>query len=61
MQEEIKKGGRPAKTGVSPFTAIFCDLIKDDTQKAAAEKIGVSRQNVGKWVSGTTTPNVDTL
>lgn len=61
MQEDIKKGGRPAKTGTSPFTDIFRRLIDNDTQKAAAEKIGVSRQNISKWISGATTPDVDTL
>lgn len=61
MKEEIKKGGRPTKTGTSPFTSIFRDLIMNDTQQAAAEKIGVSRQNVGKWTSGATMPNASAL
>lgn len=55
------KGGRPAKSGKKPFTEIFCQLIRGETQQTAADKIGVSRQNIGKWLSGSTTPDIETL
>ncbi len=55
------KGGRPAKSGKKPFTEIFCQLIRGETQQAAADKIGVSRQNIGKWLNGSTTPDIETL
>ncbi len=55
------KGGRPAKNGERPFTKIFRQLISGETQQAAADKIGVSRQNIGKWLNGCTTPDIETL
>lgn len=61
MSNYENKGGRPSKRGKSPFTGIFCSLIKDATQQEVANKIGVSRQNIGKWLSGSTTPDIDTL
>lgn len=54
------KSGRPKK-GTSPFTSIFCDLITGLNQQEAAGKIGVARQNIGRWLSGETTPDIDTL
>lgn len=55
------KGGRPARNGDKPFTEIFRQLIQGETQQTAADKIGVSRQNIGKWLSGSTTPDIETL
>lgn len=54
------KSGRPKK-GTNPFNDIFRELIGASTQQEAAEKIGVSRQNVGRWLSGETTPDIETL
>lgn len=61
MSENENKGGRPAKQERNPFTNIFLDLTRGATQQMVASKIGVSRQNVGKWISGQTTPDIDTL
>lgn len=60
MNNSTNKSGRPKK-GKSPFTDIFRDLISDLTQQEAAEKIGVVRQNIGRWLSGETTPDIETL
>ena len=54
------KNGRPCKTQ-SPFTDIFRGLIINETQQEVANRVGVSRQNVGKWLSGETTPDINTL
>lgn len=54
------KNGRPCKAQ-SPFTNIFRSLIMDATQQEVANRVGVSRQNVGKWLSGETTPDINTL
>lgn len=54
------KSGRPCKAQ-SPFTAIFRGLIGNETQQEVANRVGVSRQNVGKWLSGETTPDINTL
>ncbi len=54
------KSGRPKK-GANPFTEIFRDLTHSQTQQEAANKIGVSRQNVGRWLSGDITPDIETL
>lgn len=61
MENLENKSGRPAKSGEKPFTKIFRQLIGDETQQMAANKIGVSRQNIGKWLTGSTTPDIDTL
>ncbi len=61
MKEAAKKGGRLAKTGTSPFTSIFRNLITNDTQIIAAEKIGVSRQVVNRWVLGVVDPSAECL
>jgi transcriptional regulator with XRE-family HTH domain len=54
------KNGRPCKAQ-SPFTNIFRSLIAGATQQEVANRVGVSRQNVGKWLSGETTPDINTL
>ena len=54
------RNGRPYKDQ-SPFTNIFRSLIKGATQQEVANLVGVSRQNVGKWISGETTPDINTL
>ena len=54
------KNGRPCKDK-SQFTDIFRSLIMDETQQEVANRVGVSRQNVGKWLSGETTPDISTL
>lgn len=54
------KNGRPCKAQ-SPFTDIFRGLIINETQQEVANRVGVSRQNVGKWLSGETTPDINTL
>lgn len=61
MGTSESKGGRPARNGDKPFTEIFRQLIQGETQQVAADKIGVSRQNIGKWLSGSTTPDIETL
>lgn len=61
MRTSESKGGRPARNGEKPFTEIFRQLIQGETQQTAADKIGVSRQNIGKWLSGSTTPDIETL
>lgn len=43
------------------FTDIFIKLVGHETQQEIADKIGVSRQNIGKWLSGNTTPDIVTL
>ena len=45
----------------SPFTEIFRKLAGNETQQAIADKVGITRQNVGKWLSGETTPDINTL
>lgn len=45
----------------SPFTDIFLDLIDGMTQQQVADKVGVSRQNVGLWIKGATVPDIFTL
>lgn len=45
----------------SPFTDIFLKLIDGMTQQQVADKVGVSRQNVGFWIKGTTVPDIFTL
>lgn len=45
----------------SPFTDIFLKLIDGMTQQEVADKVGVSRQNVGLWIRGKTVPDIYTL
>lgn len=54
------KSGRPKKEK-NPFNEIFRDLVGSATQQEVADKIGVSRQNVGRWILGDTTPDINTL
>ncbi len=60
MSTNENKSGRPKKES-NPFNDIFRKLIGTATQQEAADKIGVSRQNVGRWISGDTTPDINTL
>lgn len=60
MAIEANKGGRPTRKK-NPFTDIFTKLVGDETQQEIADRIGVSRQNIGKWLSGNTTPDIETL
>lgn len=60
MDESAIKKGRPKK-GKCAFTEIFYKLIGSETQQQSADKIGVARQNIGKWTSGETTPDIVTL
>ncbi len=55
-----KKMGRP-KREKSPFNDIFRELTKGETQNETAAKIGVARQNISKWISGETAPDIITL
>lgn len=67
MSSNEKKIGRPKKEN-SKFNEVFRKLVDDkengeETQDKIAKKIGVSRQNVGKWLSydNPTTPDIITL
>ena len=60
MDNIATKSGRPARKK-NPFTDIFTKLVGNETQQEIADKIGVSRQNIGKWLSGNTTPDIVTL
>lgn len=60
MSTNENKSGRPKKK-VNPFNDIFRKLIGSATQQDVADKIGVSRQNVGRWLLGDTTPDINTL
>ncbi len=62
MSELEKRSGRP-QMPASKFGDVFRSLIGDkSTQQEVADKIGVSRQNVGKWLSpNPTTPDITTL
>lgn len=60
MSSKENKSGRPKK-GTNPFNDIFRKIIDSATQQEAADKIGVSRQNVGRWLLGDTTPDIETL
>lgn len=60
MSSNENKSGRPKKE-INPFNNIFRELVGTATQQEVADKIGVSRQNVGRWLSGDTTPDINTL
>lgn len=60
MSSNENKSGRPKKE-INPFNNIFRELIGAATQQEVADKIGVSRQNVGRWLLGDTTPDINTL
>lgn len=60
MSTNENKSGRPKKED-NPFNDIFRKLIGTATQQEVADKIGVSRQNVGRWLSGNTAPDINTL
>lgn len=58
----MAKAKRTAQDTDSVFLARFKKLVGDTaTQKDIAEKIGVTRSNVGSILSGQTMPNCDTL
>lgn len=61
MESGKKKSGRPSKSSEKAFTEIFRRLIGEATQQEAAEKIGVTRQNVGRWLAGMNTPDIEAL
>lgn len=61
MANGENKSGRPSKSGSKAFTEIFRKLIGEATQQEAAEKIGVTRQNVGRWLAGMNTPDIEAL
>lgn len=61
MSNNENKSGRPSKNEKTPFTSIFRKLVGVSTQQEIADKIGTSRQNVGKWLSGTTSPDIAAL
>lgn len=61
MENGKKKSGRPSKSGSKAFTEIFRKLIGEATQQEAAEKIGVTRQNVGRWLAGINVPDIEAL
>ncbi|MFT3950639.1 MAG: helix-turn-helix transcriptional regulator [Oscillospiraceae bacterium] len=53
--------GRPSRKQESPFTQRFKDLAATYTHQYLADKIGTSRQNIGKWIRGETNPDIDAL
>lgn len=61
MDNKAKKSGRHAKSEKTPFTGVFRKLVGTATHQEIADKIGTSRQNVGKWLSGTTSPDIMAL
>lgn len=61
MANGENKSGRPSKSGSKAFTEIFRKLIGEATQQEAADKIGVTRQNVGRWLAGMNTPDIEAL
>lgn len=58
MDNKENKSGRPVKSEKTPFTGRFRKMVGTATQQEIADKIGTSRQNVGKWISGTTSPDI---
>ena len=63
MDSGNKKRGRPpkAKDYNSPLAKRLRELCEGRTQQEIAEGAGVTRQNLGKFLSGETKPDVDTL
>lgn len=61
MDNKAIKSGRHAKSEKTPFTGVFRELVGTATHQEIANKIGTSRQNVGKWLSGTTSPDITAL
>lgn len=64
MSEEIKKPkGRPKKEKDynSPFAARLRELAGDKSNQEIADGVGVSRQTVGQFMLGNTTPDMVTL
>lgn len=61
MDNKAIKSGRHAKSEKTPFTGVFRELVGTATHQEIADKIGTSRQNVGKWLSGTTSPDITAL
>lgn len=62
MQNAIKRG-RPKKEKNynSPFAARLRELIGEKTQQEIAEKLNITRQSIGQWINGNTTPDIATL
>lgn len=62
MQNAIKRG-RPKKEKNynSPFAARLRDLIGEKTQNEIAEELNITRQSIGQWINGNTTPDIATL
>lgn len=60
MSSKENRSGRPKKA-LNPFNELFRNMVGSATQQEIAEKIGVSRQNVGRWISGDTAPDINTL
>ena len=62
MQNEIKRG-RPKKEKNynSPFAVRLRALIGEKTQNEIAEKLNITRQSIGQWTNGNTTPDIATL
>lgn len=61
MESKEIKSGRPTNGKKTPFTRIFRELVGNATQQEIADKVGTSRQNVGKWLSGITSPDISAL
>jgi len=62
MQSAIKRG-RPKKEKNynSPFAARLRGLIGERTQHEIAENLNITRQSIGQWINGNTTPDIATL
>lgn len=63
MDNGNKKRGRPPKTKDynSPLAKRLRELCEGKTQQEIADGAGITRQNLGKFLSGETKPDVDTL
>ena len=63
MDNGNKKRGRPpkAKDYNSPLAKRLRELCEGRTQQEIADGAGITRQNLGKFLSGETKPDVDTL
>ena len=62
MQNAIKRG-RPKKEKNynSPFAVRLRELIGEKTQNEIAEELNITRQSIGQWTNGNTTPDIATL